>query len=100
MSEIEETLKERGDRYGPFTTHAAITQELKSAVKTDELIDRLFRSVEAEEHTYEEAMAVMESIDMICHKLGRIANGDPYYADSWVDIEGYARLITKMLEEK
>ena len=50
--------------------------------------------------TQEEAMAIVESIDMICHKLGRIANGDPFYDDSWRDIEGYARLVTNFLEKK
>ena len=45
-------------------------------------------------------MAIVESIDMICHKLGRIANGDPFYDDSWRDIEGYARLVTNFLEKK
>jgi hypothetical protein len=31
---------------------------------------------------------------MICHKISRIANGDPNYADSWDDIAGYAKLVS------
>lgn len=32
---------------------------------------------------------------MIQHKIGRILNGDPAYADSWHDIAGYATLVEK-----
>ena len=35
---------------------------------------------------------------MIAHKIGRILNGDPNYADSWVDIAGYAQLVANELE--
>ena len=35
---------------------------------------------------------------MICHKIGRIVNGDPDYADSWIDIAGYAKLVADRLE--
>jgi hypothetical protein len=38
-----------------------------------------------------------EALDMICHKIGRIVNGDPNYADSWVDIAGYATLVADRL---
>jgi hypothetical protein len=34
---------------------------------------------------------------MICHKIARILNGDPNYADSWVDIAGYAQLVADRL---
>jgi hypothetical protein len=36
-------------------------------------------------------------LDMICHKIGRIINGDPDYADSWHDIAGYAQLVANRL---
>jgi hypothetical protein len=39
-----------------------------------------------------------EACEMIAHKLGRIVNGDPNYADSWVDIAGYAQLVVNELE--
>lgn len=38
-----------------------------------------------------------EALDMICHKIGRILNGDPDYADSWHDIAGYAQLVADRL---
>ncbi len=37
---------------------------------------------------------------MIFHKIARIINGDPNYADSWVDIAGYATLVANRLENK
>jgi hypothetical protein len=36
---------------------------------------------------------------MICNKLARIVNGNPYYRDSWHDIVGYAALVDTLLEE-
>lgn len=39
-----------------------------------------------------------EALEMIAHKIARILNGDPNYADSWVDIAGYAKLIADRLQ--
>ena len=39
-----------------------------------------------------------EALDMICHKMARIVNGDPDYVDSWVDIAGYAMLVADRLQ--
>ena len=36
---------------------------------------------------------------MICHKIGRIINGDANYEDSWRDIAGYAQLVADRLLE-
>jgi hypothetical protein len=38
-----------------------------------------------------------EALEMIAHKIARIINGDPNYADSWVDIAGYAKLVADRL---
>jgi hypothetical protein len=40
-----------------------------------------------------------EALDMIAHKIARIINGDPDYADSWVDIAGYATLVSERLKD-
>ena len=78
MSNVENTLAERGKRYGDFKTHAEITQELKDVVRSyDGNLDPIHK----------------EAIDMIMHKIGRILNGDPNFADSWHDIAGYATLV-------
>ena len=76
----DDVLKERGDRYGTFSTHAEISQQLKSIVLSDKL-----------------SPSQREALEMICHKIARIVNGDPSYDDSWKDIAGYAELIYKEL---
>lgn len=83
----EEILAERGARYGLFMTHAHITQSLK---QTSNSFLRL-RSLPL-------AADQQEALDMIYHKIGRIINGDPDYADSWVDIAGYAKLVADRLQ--
>lgn len=86
---LEDTLKDRGEKYGPFTGHAEVTQELKSVI-----VRRLAV------HGKKLAPDQQEALDMIVHKIGRIVNGDPDYADSWVDIAGYAKLVADRLEQQ
>jgi len=93
MPEIDEILEERGARYGAFTSHAMITQSLKAQVIFD-LRARLSRD-KVDKST---AAAIVEGMEMIMHKIGRIANGDPLYLDSWDDIAGYATLVAKAIK--
>lgn len=86
-SPIEQILNERGERYGPFSGHAAITQAYKSL--TDSFISANSKRLTPSQR---------EALDMIFHKIGRILNGDPNHADSWVDIAGYAQLVANELE--
>ena len=83
---IDETLAERGSRYGDFAEHAAFTQEVKA------LITRYWHGPDAPHD-------VREALDMIAHKMGRIVTGDPAWRDSWVDIAGYAELVARRLPE-
>ncbi len=83
---VDATLAERGSRYGKFEDHAAVTQKLK---------DVLYARVNARRVHLEPDQR--EALDMICHKLGRIVNGDPDYDDSWLDIAGYAKLVADRL---
>ena len=85
MSEVENTLEERGNRYGAFTEHARITQNLKRAMQDSPNWAKL-------------PDYMKEALEMNAHKVGRILNGDPNYADSWHDIIGYTRLVEKELE--
>lgn len=87
--EIDAILNERGNRYGPFMGHAEVTRGLKCVIE-HELVMR--RKVLAADQ--------MEALDMICHKIGRIINGDADYDDSWVDIAGYAQLVADRLQGK
>ena len=80
-------LEERAERYGSFETHAAISQGLKAV---------LFAGCDKAKLDDD----MIESLEMICHKLARIANGDPYYVDSWTDVVGYAQLIVIRLEKQ
>jgi len=83
---INDTLAERGSRYGNFKAHAEITQDLKGIILSH-----------LAQRQKEIANDQMEALDMICHKIGRIVNGDPDYADSWHDIAGYAQLVANRL---
>lgn len=89
---ISQILQERGTRYGEFIDHARITCALKNVVHA-EAIRR------AEQGKTRITADQMEALDMICHKIGRILNGDPDYADSWIDIAGYAKLVADRLEK-
>tara|TARA_R110000822_G_scaffold44494_10_gene119389 strand:- start:2827 stop:3369 length:543 start_codon:yes stop_codon:yes gene_type:complete len=84
---IDATLAERGTKYGVFADHAAVTYKLKNVL-------REHSGSHGKSYAYDQA----EALDMICHKLGRIVNGDPDYADSWVDIAGYAKLVADRLQ--
>lgn len=84
---VTDTLTERGSRYGKFSGHAKITQSLKTLMTSHAGWRKLSDSQ-------------AEALDMIAHKIGRILNGDPNYADSWHDIAGYAALVDNQLNGK
>ena len=83
---LSATLDERGSRYGPFIGHAEVTQNLKNIIAEE--LDKRGKVLANDQQ---------EALDMICHKIGRIVNGDPDYDDSWVDIAGYAQLVVDRL---
>lgn len=85
MSDIEQTLKERGARYGSFFSNAAIAQRLKA----DMHVAGWFTL----------AVDQQEALEVIASKISRILTGDPNYADSWHDIAGYAMLVENRLNE-
>lgn len=82
---IDTTLNERGSRYGAFTEHARITQNLKRAMQDSPNWTQLSDDKK-------------EALEMVAHKIGRILNGDPSYVDSWHDVIGYTRLVEQALE--
>lgn len=87
ITPIEEILAERKARYGTFSGHSAITQGLKEVMRATPNWRRLSDSQR-------------EALEMVAHKIGRILNGDPNYADSWIDIVGYTQLIVNQLDGK
>ncbi len=84
--DIDEMLEERGVRYGDFSTHASITQNIKLVMSSAPKWTKLSTDKK-------------EALEMIAHKLGRILNGDPEYKDSWIDIAGYATLVSNTLKD-
>lgn len=84
---VDAILNERGSRYGSFVGHAGVTQAYKD-----------FTALELRNRDKTLAPDQQEALDMIFHKIGRIINGDPDYADSWIDIAGYAKLVADRLE--
>lgn len=83
---IEETLAERGKRYGDFGDNAWIAQNIKWAMRRAPNWDLLSADKK-------------EALEMVAHKIGRILNGDPNYHDSWHDIIGYTKLVADTLEK-
>jgi len=86
LESIEKTLEERGSKYGDFAGHAKITQNIKNIMRHSPNWQDL-------------RVSQKEALEMIAHKIGRILNGDPNYKDSWVDIEGYAHLVSTTLKD-
>jgi hypothetical protein len=86
-SNIQDTLIQRGSRYGNFVGHAEITQNLKFVMQTTQNWNLLKEDQK-------------EALEMVAHKIGRILNGDPDYDDSWVDIAGYVTLVANRLQGK
>ena len=82
--DIAATLAQRGNRYGAFSGHAKITQNLKRAMQDSPN----WASLTDQQR---------EALEMVAHKIGRILNGDPNYHDSWHDIVGYTKLVADEL---
>jgi hypothetical protein len=81
---IEKTLKQRQKTHGDFATHAAISQELKAVLWKHD-----FQGLAPDQ---------CEALEMICHKIARILNGNPDTHDHWHDIAGYATLVADRLK--
>ena len=81
---VQDTLTERGGRYGDFSDHAEIAQSLQKTMRQTSGWDRLDAPKK-------------QALTVIADKIARILNGDPEYADNWHDIQGYARLVEERL---
>ena len=84
-NKLAQTLAERGSRYGDFTDHARICQNIKRAMYTEDGWSRL-------------TDVQKQSLEVIADKMGRILSGDPEYGDNWHDIQGYAKLAEDRLK--
>ena len=88
---IDKLLEDKAKEYtiGDYQDRARLIQALKETLRREcvEDYDKL-------------DPVVRESLDMIMHKIGRIANGNPYKPDHWDDIAGYSLLVVRMLNKR
>lgn len=91
MSDVQKTLAERGGRYGDFSDHAAIAQQLQDVMRGN-------GAYIADHPGWRKLSFVQkQALTVIADKIARILSGDPDYADNWHDIQGYARLVEERL---
>jgi hypothetical protein len=93
---VEDTLAERGARYGDFTDHARLCQDLQRVMRdfipNDSIAARPWFSCLND--------VQRQALTVIADKIARILSGDPNYADNWHDIQGYAKLVEDRLPKK
>ena len=94
---IENTLAERGNRYGDFTDHARLCQDLKDVMTTFAVVQNTPNSVAVHFPWGELPATHKQALEVIADKIARILSGDPNYADNWHDIQGYAKLVEDRL---
>ena len=80
---IEQILAQRGKTHGEFEDQARCAQELK------EIWHR-----HAKKCGNNGNPMVNEAVDMALHKLARAAVGDLLEPDHWLDVQGYAKLVS------
>jgi hypothetical protein len=92
---IEQVLKDRSLQYGSFHTLANLSQTLMAVIQLH------YASTHKVEGQGTQTLPhfMSEALHMICHKVSRIANGNPNYIDSWQDISGYAQRVVEILVE-
>lgn len=78
---LDETLEQRGQKYGDYGYMATCAQRIKEAMGPRANMSAVQR----------------ESLDVIATKIARLCCGDPDHYDSWLDIEGYAKLARDRL---
>ena len=81
MEDIRKILAERGQTHGDFSNQAECAQDLKKAFHDWAQHNKL-------------TPYMKEAVDMILHKMARVATGDPFVQDHWDDIAGYATLVS------
>jgi len=95
MTEVNETLAERGARYGEFSDHARCAQALQDVMR------KHVRNAGDGKRGWVELNHIQrQALTVIADKIARILNGDPTYLDNWHDIQGYARLAEDDLRDK
>ena len=96
---IENTLAERGNRYGDFTDHARLCQDLKDVMTSFTVVQNTPNSVAVHFPWGDLPATHKQALEVIADKIARILSGDPNYADNWHDIQGYAKLVEDRLPQ-
>lgn len=86
-NQLEKILDKRAEQYGTFMRNADITIKLKQVIHN--------AMVREDTQLYPDQL---QALDMIAAKIGRILTGNPSHLDSWVDIAGYAKLVSDRLQ--
>ena len=86
MTDINDTLNQRGKTHGDYEDHALYTQQIKEIIRNSVSYKRL-------------STDQIETLDMISHKIGRILAGNPDFFDHWHDIAGYATLSANLCSD-
>lgn len=76
---VDQVLSVRGERYGPFVDQFYMAQYFKDIMRKEPNWQNM-------------AVHKREALDQITLRISRIIHGDADYEDSWLDIEGYAKL--------
>ena len=92
---VDDTLQERGARYGDFADHARIAQELQDTMRG---AANPFGGGNNSREWARLSAVQKQALTVIADKIARILSGDPNYADNWHDIQGYARLVEERLD--
>src|SRR5262249_16176954 len=83
-------LDERASTHGHFVDQFLLAQRLKNVVRDA-----------SEEEDIRVLPAVMaEAVDMLLMKISRIVTGDPWHADHWADIAGYAERMVEYVDSR
>ena len=88
MTNVTDTLVQRGNRYGSMEDNALLTQTLMFSVLAG-----------ARDSGHVLTPMHKECLHMIMHKVSRMVCGDPLYADNPHDIAGYASLLEEYINE-
>lgn len=95
---VDKTLDERGNRYGDFSDHARIAQDLQDVMRN---FTKPAQTLDGQDYTKTPwshlTPVAKQALTVIADKIARILNGDPNYADNWHDIQGYAKLVEDRL---
>jgi hypothetical protein len=97
-SKVDLTLDERGARYGDFTDHARLAQQLQDVMRNHTIT--IPGSNSESFKPWDNLTPVMkQALTVDADKTARILNGDPTYIDNWHDKQGYAKLVEDRLKK-